>query len=113
MQQIIRIITIISVIYMYICICVVFDACLPMSNSCKVIYDVPILWSLEWFYNFDYANALFDATNVYASSLQGVDGVINLINYYKLLACFSRILVCKYVIIDNYKAFGDTLRIEM
>ena len=36
-----------------------------------------------------------------------------LIDYDEMLARLSSILVGKYVILDDYKAFGETLRIEL
>ena len=93
---------------------VAFAARRPLSNSCEYIYDVWVSCGREWYYNFDDADALIlDSSDENATSVLRSGGNPIIKHYNEMLAELTLILVGKYVIVDDYKALGETLRIEL
>ena len=86
----------------------------PRTNSCEVIYDVRVMCSREWHYIFDDADALsLDTSDEYAATVLRANGDPKKVDYNVMFTQLASILVGKYVIVDDYKAFGEILRLEL
>ena len=86
----------------------------PHTNSCEIIYDVGVMCSREWHYIFDDADALIlDTSDDYAATVLRPGGDPKRMDFDDMFIQLASILVGMYVIVDDYKALGETLRLEL
>ena len=84
------------------------------KNSCEVIYGVRVICSREWNYSFVDGDALiFDTFDKYAATVLRRGGELKRVDYDDMFTQLALILIGKYLIVDKYKAFGETLRLGL